>query len=249
MTTAGEGGGARSLFWRRFAAGAIDVAALGVLAILAGALLYAASDGRLRSSAPFAQTRCEPLRALSAKVLEGVAWPPGARPVSARLCTVSLAGLETSRFVSVALQAQEGEVVRSLAFSRPVDRRGAPVRPVILDWVWPLAFILVVGVCEGLFGATPGKAALGLRVRAADGRRLGLARGLLRNLVIYGGGALVLIAPLAATLIGLRLTPTVYYLAVGVCGLLVLAPFAMLAEAQPRARYDRWLGAEVVRTR
>jgi len=38
-----------------------------------------------------------------------------------------------------------------------------------------------------------------------------------------------------------------YYLAVGVLGLLVLAPFAMLAEANSRARYDRWVGAEVVR--
>lgn len=245
MTTADEPAGGRGLFWRRMAAGAIDIAALGALALLAGALLYAGSDGRLRSSAPFTRTDCAPLHSISAKVFEGLAWPPGARPVSARLCTVSMAGLETSRYVSVVLEAQEGEVTRSLAFSRPVDRKGGPLTPVILDWVWPLAFILVVGVCEGRFGATPGKLALGLRVRRGDGRPLGLGRGVLRNLLIYGGGALVLIAPLAAAMAGVHLSPTLYYLAVGICGLLILAPFAMLAEAQPRARYDRWIGAEV----
>ncbi|RAK51961.1 hypothetical protein DJ017_17930 [Phenylobacterium soli] len=158
-----------------------------------------------------------------------------------------MAGIETSRYVSVVLEAQDGEMTRSLAFSRPVDRAGVPVTPVILDWAWPLAFILAVGLCEGLFGWTPGKRLMGLKVVAADGGRLGLPRAVLRNLVIYGGGALVLIAPLAATLAGVRLPPTGYYLAVGVFGLLVLAPFAMLAEASPRARYDRWAGSEVVR--
>lgn len=246
MTIGEDRAAARGLFWRRLAAGAIDVALFAALSLATGVLLYGASDGRLRSSAPFAETRCAPLRALSAKVFKGVAMPAGAQAVAARRCTVSLAGLETSRYVSVVLQAQDGEVTRSLSFSRPVDRTDAPVSPVILDWTYPLAFILVAALCEGLAGATPGKRALGLKVIAASGGRLGLPRALARNLVVYGGGTLVLIAPLAAALAGVRLTPTLYYLAVGVFGLLILAPFAMLAEAQPRARYDRWVGAEVI---
>jgi hypothetical protein len=67
--------------------------------------------------------------------------------------------------------------------------------------------------------------------------------------VIYGGVAMVLVAPLAAALAGIRLPPLAYYAAVGVFGLLVLAPVAMLAEASPRALYDRWAGADVVRSK
>lgn len=242
-----EGAGSRDLFWRRAAAGAVDILGMVLVATLAGLVLYGASGGQLRSSTFFKTTRCQPLGAISTKVLQGVAVPPDARPVAAQLCTTSLAGLEASRYASVMLQAQDGEVVRSMAFSRPVDRKGEPLTPVILDWLYPLAFIAILAFCEGLLGATLGKLAFGLRVTGPSGERLGLPRALLRNGLIYGGPALVLIAPLAAALVGLRLPPLAYYGAVGVFGLLVLAPFAMLAEASPGARYDRWAGAEVVR--
>jgi uncharacterized RDD family membrane protein YckC len=116
-----------------------------------------------------------------------------------------------------------------------------------MDWIYPLAAILLAGLAEGGLGATPGKRLLGLKVVRPDGRRLGVGRATLRNLVIYGGAALVLIIPLAVAVAHVRLPPLGYYTAVGVFGLLILTPFAMLAEASPRAAYDRWLGAEVVR--
>lgn len=242
-----EGEAGRGLFWRRLAAGAIDVALIVLLAGVASVALYAASEGKLRTSTPFRYVRCQPVRSISVHLLQGVALPPGARPVAGQVCTASAAGFETSRYATVALQAQQGEVVETMAFSRPVDRRGEPVAPVILDWAWPVAFILLVALLEGLFGATPGKRLLGLKLVGPEGGRLGLGRALVRNLVIYGGAAIVLTAPLALTVLGIRLAGVAYYGAVGVCGLLILAPFAMLAEASPRARYDRWAGAEVVR--
>ncbi|MDB5475920.1 MAG: hypothetical protein JWP49_1431 [Phenylobacterium sp.] len=249
MTEAEAGAGSRDLFWRRVAAAAVDIAVLVVAAHLAAVGLYAASHGKLRSSTLVKAVRCQPLAGISFKVLEGVAAPPGSRPVAARVCTISMAGLETARYVTVALMAQEGEVTRSLAFSRPVDREGQPMRPVILDWAYPLAFIAIMSLAEGLFGATLGKRLLGLKVIAADGGgRLGLPRALLRNLVIYGGAAAVLIAPLVVAVTGLRLPQLGYYTAVGVFGLLVLAPIAMLAEAAPRTLYDRWARAEVIRS-
>jgi len=248
MTDRAEGAGARDLFWRRLAAGALDIALMLVLASLAAVALYSASDGRLRSSTLYKTTACQPLSGISIKLLQGVAIPRGARPVAARACTVSLAGAEIARYATVLLQAQDGEVTRSLSFSRPVDRRTEPVSPLILDWVYPLAFIVLMALSEALFGATPGKRAFGLKVVAADGQgRLGLGGAFARNLVLYGGVGLVLLAPLAITVAGLRLPPLAYYGAVGVFGLLVLAPFAMLAEASPQARYDRWAGAAVIR--
>jgi len=237
----------RDLFWRRLAAAVVDVVLLVVVASLAGVLLYGASDGKLRSSTLVRTTRCQPARTLSVKLLEGVRAPRGARPVAAQLCENTLLGLETSRHATVVLQAQDGEVTRSLAYSRPVDRKAEPIRPIILDWVYPLAFIAIMSLSEAWLGATPGKRAFGLKVVAEGDGRLGLARALLRNVVIYGGAALVLIAPLLIAMAGTLLPPPAYYAAVGVFGLLVLAPVAMLAEAGPRARYDRWAGAEVIR--
>lgn len=250
MSKTEQGVRSRDLFWRRLVAAAADVLVLVVAAQLAAVALYAASEGKLRSSTLVKSAHCEAVHAMSAKVLQGVAVPAGARPVAARVCALSMAGFETGRYATVVLQAQDGEVTRSLAFSRPLDRKGQPTTPVILDWVYPLAFILVMSLAEGLFGATLGKRALGLKVVAADGGgRLGLPRALLRNAVIYGGGAMVLVAPLVAALAHIRLPPLAYYAAVGVFGVLVLAPFAMLAEASPRALYDRWAGADVVRSK
>ena len=250
MSKVEQGVRSRDLFWRRVAAAAVDVLVLVVVAQVAAVALYAASEGRFRSSTLVKSARCQAVDAISAKMLEGLAVPAGARPVAAQVCALSMAGFETGRYATVVLQAQEGEVTRSLAFSRPLDRRGQPMTPVILDWVYPLAFILVMSLAEGLFGATLGKRALGLKVVAVDGGgRGGLPRALLRNAVIYGGVAMVLVAPLAAALAGIRLPPLAYYAAVGVFGLLVLAPVAMLAEASPRALYDRWAGADVVRSK
>lgn len=242
--------GARSgqdLLWLRITAAAIDVVVSALIAQLVAVGLYWASDGVLRSSTFARAAHCQPMTKLSGVLMQGVPAPRHARPVAAQTCVISSLGLETGRYVMVALQSQEGEVVRSLAFSRPVNRQGAPVTPLILDWVWPIAFILVMSVAEWLGGSTIGKRLVGLKVVGeAGGRRL-LAGAMVRNLVIWGGAALVIVAPLAAALSGLRLSQAEYYAAVGVFGLMVLAPIAMLIQAPARPLYDRWARTEVVR--
>jgi len=237
----------QELFWLRITAAAIDLLALVIVAHVAAAALYWASDGRLRSSTLGQVAHCQPMATAPRSLVEGVAAPPGARPVAAQMCAISTAGFETGRYATVALQAQQGEVVRSVAFSRPVDRHGNPLRPVILDWTYPLAFILALSLAEALAGVSLGKRLVGLKVVAAGGGRLPLGRALLRNLVVWGGAALLVAAPLAAAVMGLRLSQAAYYAAVAVLGLLILAPAAMLIQARPRALYDRWAGAEVVR--
>lgn len=248
MTQPDDTRSGRELFWLRLMAAMVDVAALVLVAHLAAIALYAASSGTLRSSTLVKTAQCQPLRALSATVLRGVAIPAGLRPVAAQLCSVTLAGLETARYETVMLQGQDGEVTRSLAFSRPVDRKGEPVAPVILDWIYPLAFILAMALGEGLVGTTLGKRLVGLRVSAAGGGRLGVGRALMRNLVIYGPWAIVLTTPLIAALLGVQLSRVGYIAAVALFGALGWAPLFMLAQASPRALYDRWTGAEVVRS-
>ncbi|HEX3700171.1 MAG TPA: RDD family protein [Phenylobacterium sp.] len=247
MSEADEVQSGRELFWLRLMAAMVDVVAMVVVVQAAAVLLYWASDGALRSSTLARSARCQPLGSISATVLAGVAVPPGARPVAARLCTLSLAGLETGRYETVALRGQQGEVTRSVAFSRPVDRQGRPVTPVILDWTYPLAFIAAMALGEGLFGATLGKAMVGLRVSARGGGRLPLHRALGRNLVIYGPWAVVLLLPLLAALLRIQLSHAGYIACVAVFGALGWAPLALLAQASPRALYDRWMGADVSR--
>ncbi|MDE2487639.1 MAG: RDD family protein [Alphaproteobacteria bacterium] len=237
----------QELFWLRVTAAAIDVVALAIIAQAAAVALYAASGGMLRSTTFARAAHCQPMSRLSPALMKGVAVPAGARPVAAQMCVISSLGLETGRYVLVALQSQNGEVVRSLAFTRPVDRKGAPVTPVILDWVWPLAFIAAMSLGEALTGATIGKRLVGLTVTDGSSRRPGLARTLGRNLVIWGGAALVLIAPLAAALMKLPVSQPLYWGAVVLFGLLVLAPIAMLIQQPARPLYDRWAGTAVVR--
>jgi uncharacterized RDD family membrane protein YckC len=247
MTEANNARSGRELFWLRLMAAMVDVAAMVVIVHLAAIALYAASSGVLRSSTLIKTAQCQSLHAMSEKVLQGVAIPPGLRPVAAQLCTLSLAGLETARYETVMLRGQDGEVTHSLAFSRPVDAKGEPVVPVILDWAYPLAFILAMALGEGLLGTTLGKRLVGLRVTAVGGGRLGVGRGLIRNVVIYGAWAVVLTTPLVAALLRVQLSHAQYIAAVAVFGALGWAPLFMLAQASPRALYDRWAGAEVAR--
>ncbi|MEO8113560.1 MAG: RDD family protein, partial [Phenylobacterium sp.] len=175
--TAGAGG---DLFWPRLIAAAIDVALFVVLANLLAVALYAASDGKLRSSTLMSVTRCAPLQSISPKALEGVALPLSFRATAANLCVRSLLGVETARSLTIGLQAQEGEMTKSLAISRPVNRANLPVTPVILDWTYPLGLILLLAILEWVFGRTPGKLIMRLKVSALDGRRLPPHRALLR---------------------------------------------------------------------
>lgn len=248
MAAANTAGPERDLFWPRLIAAAIDVALFVLVANLLAVALYAATEGKLRSSTLMSVTRCAPLQAISAKALQGLSLPFGYQPASAMLCKRSLLGLETARYLAIGLQAQDGEVIRSLAVSRPVDRGNRPLAPVILDWAYPLAFILLLAGLEWGFGRTPGKLFLRLRVSAAGGGRLPPHRALLRNAAIYGAWAAVAAVPVLAAMAGLVLPRAGYLVAVAVLGALGWAPLAMLSTAKPQALYDRWAGARVTRS-
>jgi uncharacterized RDD family membrane protein YckC len=80
-------------------------------------------------------------------------------------------------------------VVSGVAFSL-VGQPGAPTNPLIPDprpvflHLGVIAALAVYGaVTEALFGATPGKLALGLRVELAGGGRLGVGRAIVRNVL------------------------------------------------------------------
>ena len=176
-----------------------------------------------------------------------------ARVVSATACRRLFLGLESGRFISVAVEAQQGETLMRAAVLQPVDREGEPVRPISLGFAYPLAFIAWMALCEGRLRGTPGKAALGLRIVGASGGRLGLPRALSRNLIIYAW--LVAAALLMAVLPQLgRLAPsllaharTVWIGELAVVGVLALASLVLLLIGRPDPVYDRWTGARVVR--
>ncbi len=80
-------------------------------------------------------------------------------------------------------------VVSGVAFSlvgypdAPADPLVPDARPFFLHLGIIAALAVYGGVTEALFGATPGKLALGLRVELAHGGRLGVGRAIVRNLL------------------------------------------------------------------
>jgi uncharacterized RDD family membrane protein YckC len=237
--------------WRRLAAAVIDV----VLFVAAGSFvavaLYAASHGALRSGVILRQTHCATVRAVPAGFLDfarlGVHPPPGFTPTAAGLCVESFLGLESGRYLTIQGLAPTQQGLKPAAVIMPLDANGRLARPHVLDWAYPLAFLLVMALFETLIGATPGKFLLGLRVGSDQGGRLPLHRALGRNTVIYGAWVLALVAPLLAALAGVVQPQWLRIGEIGVLAVLGWAALAMLSQAHPQALYDKWVGAEVVK--
>lgn len=242
--------------WRRLAAAAIDGVFFVITASLLSVALYTASGGKVRAFVFQPVDRCEQVTSLAPEVARAAlaAIPSQASQItSASSCRRLFLGLESARFVSVSVQAQQGETIMGAAVLQPVDPSGEPVRPLSLGWAYPLLFVLSMAVGEGLLGGTPGKAGLGLRVVAARDGRLGLPRALARNLLVYGwlvaGALLVLALPhLGRAAPGLVAFARELWIAeLAVVGLLALWALALLLMGRPDPAYDRWTGARVVR--
>ena len=237
--------------WRRLAAAAIDVVLLVLAGSLASVALYAATDGALRSGVVLRQTHCATVRAVPASFLDfkalGLATPAGFSPQAAGLCTEGFFGLESGRYLTIQGPAPTLRGPRMTAINLPLDREGHLVRPRVLDWAYPLAFLLIMAAMESALGATPGKLLFGLRVGSDQGGRLDPLRALGRNLVIYGPWILALMAPLLAAMAGIVQPPWLRIGEIGGLALLGWAGVAMLSQAHPQALYDRWMGAEVVK--
>lgn len=248
---------ARAPVWRRLAAAAIDGVFFVLAASLVSVALYTATGGKVRAFVFQPVDRCEASSAVSPAVARAAlsAIPGhGARVVSATACRRLFLGLESARFVSITLEVQQGETIVGAAVLQPVDRAGEPVRALSLGWAYPLVFVLCMAAGEGLLGGTPGKAALALRVVAEGGGRLGLARALARNAVVYSwllaGALLVLGLPhLGRAAPGVvAFVREVRIAELAVVGGLALLALGLLLAGRPEPAYDRWTGARVTPT-
>jgi uncharacterized RDD family membrane protein YckC len=249
----GAGGG---LLWRKLAAGAIDAVLFLAVASLASTALYVASGGVVRAYAFAPVTRCEPMAEVPADVVRAAQAALSATAPTATAavsCRRMFLGLETGRFISVSLQAQQGETVIGATVFQPVDRHGRPVQPMTLEWLYPVGLLLLFAVLEGRLGATPGKSAMDLRVVAAGGGPAGVGRALRRNLVLLSWLIAWALWRIALPHLAPRLAPTREALealqAVGpaVVGLLGAAVAGMLLLGRGAPAYDRWAGVRVVR--
>lgn len=240
------------MLWRRLAAAAIDGMLFLVAASLASIAIYSASGGVVRAFTFMPVTRCEPMAEAPASVVraaEAALSVTASQATEATSCRRSFLGLETGRFVLVSLHAQQGETVIGANVFQPVDRSGAPIQPVTLDWLYPLVFVLLLSALEGFWGETPGKSAMALRVVRADGGRPGLPRALTRNLIVYGWLVAWLLWRFALPHLAQRLPPTreslvlLQYAGPALAAALALGALGLLALGA----YDRWTGTRVVR--
>jgi uncharacterized RDD family membrane protein YckC len=167
-------------FWRRSAAFLIDGLSVSLLLSVTALLAYEPSGTKIRmSQAIFTQGECGPVAAVPAVI--GPAPKVGER--SASLCVSRFAGREIDRYVRI----EPDGMAPALRRQAPVDADGKVVDSLYLDGLWGLALIVILTACEGLFGAGPGKFALGLRVVAIRTGRTSLWRSLVRNGLIYSG--------------------------------------------------------------
>ncbi len=244
---------------RRLAAGIIDVLLFAVVGSLAAVALYTASGGKVRATTLLPITRCETLSAIpldALKAAQARAPLPGVMPVAASRCVDSFLGLESGRHVLVHLAGARGTLLQVFSVVQPIDHDGRAVRPLMLNGLWPLAFILLAAGLEARFGETPGKSLLGLKVVADDLGRLGLPRALARNLVLYSAAVALTVWPLVlretpllqALPDGLKTPVGLQAVALAPMVVLALASLAMLVFGRPEPTYDRWAGARVVRT-
>ncbi len=257
-STRGEGN-----FWRRLGALLIDWGIVGVALCVIAAVGYGLTKGQVRmAQAPLAFTTClaasePPSNFDPAAPIPGVA-PEAQQAVMGDTttfradvvtdCRVSMMGSEINRQVTI----QENAPTQRY-YSLPVSTDYQVTRPwIYLDHVYSLVMILALTLMEGVFGFSLGKRVTGLKVQRPNGGPAGVGRALVRNLVLWGPGAVV-------GLIGLGAGHNLFVLgdmtgtAMGLTGILLafaLWPFALLmgllaSNAQPF--WDQLAGVRVVR--
>lgn len=258
---AGVSGG----FWRRAFAVFLDWLIVAAAVTALAALAYPMTGSAIRmAKPPLKFSRCEPSRipqgfdpaapipgvdpALQARIMGD---PANFKPNQITECVDSFLGFETNRYRRIAQIWRDGGVTRSLHYTVPVDGSGTVIsRFLYLDSLIGPVLLGMIAVFEILFGFSPGKGIVGLRVRRqADRGRASAGAILARNLLIYGPfAAMDLSNTLAASgVVALGAGGMV----VGV-GLLVIAVvwfialIVGLARGRPDPFWDAWTGTRVV---
>lgn len=252
-------------FWRRFLAVVLDWLIVGTLVALIAVTGYRATDGLIRmASPPVRISTCAPAEvpkgfdpaapiagvdpALQARLMGD---PAEFRPNQVTQCTVTLFGLELDRRSRVAQVSRDGNVTRSIFYDIPVNADGSvAARYVYLDnAIGPLLLVLLV-LTEGLFGFSPGKVLVGLRVRRPDETRASPAAVVLRNGLLYGPFAVFSLFSTALTSGWIAASMITTVAGVAVTAVMVLWLIALLVgliRGRPDPFWDVWSGTRVVR--
>lgn len=252
-------------FWPRFGALILDWLLVGALLCLVAGAGFAATDGNVRMAQPPLQfTRCEavsgppegfdaaaPIPGVDAALQREVFGDPASfQPSVFRECRVYFLGMETDR---TRLVAEQGGMQRW--FRLPVDVRDRIAKPwVYLDHAFGLILLLALLGQESLTGRTVGKLATGLRVTDRKGGPPAFREALVRNLILWGPGALLGVVNQAG-LWGLGLPTSVTALTGGLWGLMIvflLWPLVLLVAVLASGGlpfWDRVAGTRVVRGR
>ncbi len=243
------------MIWRRIAAAWIDGVLFVAAASLISVALYFGSNGVVRAPTFQPATSCAALvqipAAVAAKAQAAIA-AQSSRPVEAMLCRRVFLGFESGRFVSLTLEAQQGENVFSARVFQPVDRDGAPIEPVTFDWLYPFVFLLALTAFEATTGATPGKSAVGIRRIGLGGERPDFPRALARNILVYAWLFAWIFWPLAMRTVGPMLVeagatlPVLQAAGWAPVLLLMAVPFLMLLFGRPPL-YDRLTGLRAIK--
>jgi uncharacterized RDD family membrane protein YckC len=238
-------------FWRRVLALTIDGLLIAAVLALAGMLLFDRTDGRIRVGyVPLVGH--EICRSVSVDATRAqLRLPENFNPSRAEACVSAVAFIVHDRKLVLTSEHTFGAFTRTWSVTRPLDGNGRLAEAFYLDRLFLALLVLYLLVFEWLFGATPGKRLLGVRLRIRDGTgrpfvRI-LKRVLFRLLPVLACLLLVLAASAwdGALLEDLRVVAAVVVLVAALAGAQVIDFLrAVLNDDLPW--HDRWAGTEAV---
>jgi uncharacterized RDD family membrane protein YckC len=243
----------RAGFWRRACAFLIDAVAVSLLLTVIGLALFAPSGERIRVTPVFGNTHCT---AVDPQEL-GFTPPDGFKVTSVARCTRTFLGRVVDRVVRAqevtkGPETDDYEVTYRRSLTYTVDAQGRPVDVVHLDAYWVHVLAVYLLLAEWLFGATLGKALLGVRVKPLAGVALKFDQVARRVLVRMIPFAPVAMPSVGAKMSALLLENVPLFLAVVGVWVLVsvvfLVNFVRAVRAGNLPWHDRAARTEAVRS-
>jgi uncharacterized RDD family membrane protein YckC len=237
----------RAGFWRRAAAQIIDALLFAVVLGLAGILLFAPTDGRIRvSNMPFNAEIC------SAIDPQGVQLPvlPPFRVTHASRCTKTWLGHLHDRTLTVAQVTRSGALTTTRALTYAVDAEWRPMQAFYLDYLWFVLAPVYFLVLEWRFGRTLGKDLMDIRVRSLGAGPITFVQSAKRLFVRFLPVVFMLLLFLP---IGSSFDSIEYVVAIGIIvlgsAIAIVVNFAWTVRRRNLPWHDRWAATEVVRGR
>jgi hypothetical protein len=149
----------RAGFWRRLWSTFIDVIIIMLPFQMLAAGLFAITAGMIQMESGFFSSCAD-----GKTIPQGLNPPPPHDSNFMRVCRVSMFGATTGATLTVGRVTREGGTTTTVSQSYMLDKEGAPIRGMSIDWIYQLALVAYLVAMVWKTGRTLGDRAAGIRV-------------------------------------------------------------------------------------